>query len=94
MGYYINEDSKENDLPSNGKAKKLIEDGATITEAKFQENLICVVENGPCVVENGPFDAAAYCYDENEFKDFNCPSDNRKKTWLIHKDAKTLSGYI
>lgn len=87
MGYYINKTSKGVDLNARGKASQLIADGATKLTGPpiFQENLVCVVENGP-------FDAAGYCYCEKEFQVFNI-FDGRPKTWLIHPEAKQLSGY-
>jgi len=84
MGYYINKTSTGKELPSSGKAQMLIEDGAEEVLPMFTENLICVVDNGF-------FEAAAYCYNEQEFKEFNDPSDNRPKRWLVHPDAKTLA---
>ncbi len=87
MGYYINYvNGKE--LPAIGKASKLISEGAVIvgTPTEFQENLVCVVENGF-------FDAAAYAYDEREMTEFNDPNDYRPKTWLIVPDADKLSGF-
>lgn len=86
MGYYLNYNSKGNPLPARQKANALIEDGAKITSAAFQDNLVCVVDNGL-------FDAACYCYSQREFDEFNSPSDHRQKTWLIHPSAKELSGY-
>lgn len=85
MGYYINENSKGQQLMPFNKASQLISDGATHTTPEFKENLVCVVENGL-------FDAAAYCYSESEFLEFNTP-DGRRKTWLVHPNAKELSGY-
>ena len=36
-----------------------------------------------CVVDNGPFEAAAFCYSEEEFKVFNSPTDTRPKDWIL-----------
>ena len=83
MGKYINTTSKSEPLPHLGKAKKLIEDGATIVPPIWQENLICVADNGA-------FECAAYCYSEEEFKAFNYP-DGRLKQWLTHPKAKELA---
>lgn len=84
MGYYINHNSKGEPLGRN-KVHDLIQDGAKLTSATFQPNLICVVNNGS-------FQAAAYCYNEDEFK--QCKrQDGRIKTWLTHDLAKTLSDY-
>lgn len=48
------------------------------------------------VVDNGPFEAAAFCYDEEEFRDFTDPSDERPKTYVVMKwdIACKLSGYF
>jgi hypothetical protein len=65
----------------------LILDGAKpIEQVVYQPNLVCVVENGP-------FDAAAFCFSENEFTQFNNPYDSRPKHWLIYEHAEELSGY-
>lgn len=85
MGYYINRDSKGNLLPDSGKAEALLNDGATATDSIFKENLICVVENML-------FDAAGYCFSQQERDAFAEP-DGRLKKWLIHPMAKELSGY-
>lgn len=86
MGYYINQDSKGKPLPSIGKAEALLNDGGTKTDNSFKENLICVVNNGF-------FEAAAYCYSEQEYKEFSDPADRRPKVWLVHPEAKKLSDY-
>lgn len=86
MGYYINQNSKGEALDPQEKAKQLIADGAEVTDATFKENLVCVVKNGM-------FDAAGYCFNEQEMKAFQDPSDYRPKTWLIVPNAKELSGY-
>lgn len=87
MGFYLNEDSKGNQLPAKGKAKALINDGAVILSTpEFVENLVCVVENAF-------FDAAGYCFSEHEFDIFKNDQSGRRKTWLTHPLAKELSGY-
>jgi hypothetical protein len=87
MGYYINTTSKGDVLPARNKAQALIEDGATeVDGSKFEDNLICVVENGP-------FDAAAFAYSEDEYEEFKFVEDVRPKRWLTHPDAKKLAGY-
>jgi len=82
MGKYVNQ---INGVPIGtsflSKCTSLIAAGAKeTTNEKFQENLICVINNGP-------FAAAGYCYDEQEFEEFNDPSDNRLKKWFILEDA-------
>jgi len=83
MGKYINIDSKGNGLPSIGKAKALVEDGAIITDSSFKPNLVCVVENGF-------FDAAAYAHNESEAELFG-RFDGRPKTWLIYEHVEKLA---
>lgn len=84
MGYYINKTSKGDELPSNGKVLALLADGAKLTSPIWQENLICVVENGY-------FDAAGYAFSEKEFEHFNSSTDQRPKTWMTHPMAKELA---
>ncbi len=85
MGYYINRTSTGRTLLPKGKANALVNDGATIVDgSSFQENLICVVDNGL-------FEAAAYAYSENEYEEFK--STNRNQVWLTHSKAAELAGY-
>ena len=88
MGYYINQTSDGTQLEPLGKAAALVADGATYTTSSegFQDNLVCVVNNGP-------FEAAVYVFSEREFMDFNLPGDRRTKQWLIYEYAPILSGY-
>jgi hypothetical protein len=88
MGYYLNRDSAGSALPSVGKANALIRDGGfeVSTPYEFVENLVCVIENGM-------FDAALYCYSEDEFREAKYPC-GRKKRWIIHKRAAEISGYL
>lgn len=86
MGYYISKDSKGNPLPATGKVEALLKDGAKVVEPVFQENLVCVVENGH-------FDAAGYAFDKREFKAFSHDGDPRKRTWLVYEHAAELSDY-
>jgi len=48
-----------------------------------------------CVVDNGLFEAAAFCFDEQEFKEFIDPKDPRPKTWVVmdRDKAEILSKY-
>lgn len=86
MGYYINKTTKGKTLPSIGKATALINDGGkAVSGDKFEENLVCVVSNGL-------FDAAGYCYSEEEYEIFKEP-DGRTRTWLVHPEAKQLSDF-
>lgn len=47
-----------------------------------------------CVVNNSIFEAAAFCYDADEFEAFGRSDDYRPKTWLImdRQMAKDLTG--
>ena len=87
MGKYINKDSKGRMLPAIGKTKMLLKDGAILIKANpgFQENLVCVVHNGP-------FEAAGYCYSAEEYEHWTDSRDMRYKQWLIYPHAKTLAG--
>lgn len=92
MGYYIQ-------APSHlGKAQQICnahQEAFIIPQpvsfSKVPENMALV-----CVVENGLFDAAAYCYNEREFKDFCNPNDPRPRTWLLMDKIKAekLSGFV
>lgn len=87
MGYYINQDSKGNMLPDKGKLKMLVEDGAKViptpTKSKFEEGLVCIVDNGM-------FEAAGYAFSKEEMEVFLDP-DNRMKTWIKYDKAKELA---
>ena len=84
MGKYINNASTGKALPATGKADLLIEDGATeVAGDKFEENLICIVDNGF-------FDAAAYAYSESEYDEFK-REDGRPKRWVTHPKAKEIA---
>jgi hypothetical protein len=89
MGYYIETGTnldKANILVKNQNAQ-IIDRPSAFKDGPKDKALICVVNNGP-------FEAAAYCYSEREFLDFNDPSDFRRKQWLIMDKelAKKLSG--
>lgn len=86
MGYYINQNSKNQPLGSD-KAASLIADGAkriSFDPKEFTENLVCVVDNGA-------FQAAAYVYSQGEFEAFTQPTDTRRKVWLSYEHAKDLA---
>ena len=92
MGYYIQTAEPK------GKADTICKelDGIEITqdEAEFfiKEQMGAIV----CVVDNGPFEAAAYCYNLDEFRGFTSKEDDRPKTWILVEDAgkvKTLTRF-
>lgn len=84
MGYYVNKTSEGKELGAKNKVQTLVDDGARIVSPEWRENLICVVDNGF-------FEAAAYCYNEKEFRYFIENPDPRPKTWLVHPMAKELA---
>ena len=93
MGYYIQCTGAKN------KAQQIIETlGAieiTQDEAGFfvKEGEDCAVI---CVVDNGPFEAAAYCYNPTEFRQFTRAEDPRPKKWLLVENktkVEELCGY-
>lgn len=84
MGLYINKDSKGDPL-SHNKAKSLINDGAQVISPphEWEENIVCVVDNGP-------FMAAGYCFSPDEMDAFKY-EDGRQKVWLKYEHAKALA---
>jgi hypothetical protein len=87
MGYYINELPTGEVLPNFGKAGKLltVEGVKKIEEPNsWEEDIVCVVEN------RGMFEAAGYCFNEQELSAFKYP-DGRRKTWLKVPNAKELA---
>jgi hypothetical protein len=83
MGRYINEiEGNHIGVSAKAKAHSLLKAGATEidTPVEFQEDLVCVVDNGP-------FGAAAWAYDKREFNVFMHP-DERPKRWFIFKDVE------
>lgn len=92
MGYYIQTAEPK------GKVESICGDlgGIEITqdEAEFfvKEQMGAVI----CVVDNGPFEAAAYCYNLDEFRAFTDKSDDRPKRWVMVEDVskvKTLTRF-
>jgi len=68
-------EEKVNSLKNNG--------GVVInTPTEFQENLVCVIDNGW-------FGAAGHAYDEREMKIF-LNNDGRPKVWMIVPNAEKL----
>jgi len=89
MGYYIQG-------PTLGKAEAIIRQYNALQMSPEEALKALKAGSGVvCVVENGMFDAAAFCYDEEEFDAFNDPHDLRPKTWLVMnlKKAKELSEF-
>lgn len=86
MGYYIDENSKEELAPIQGKAAFIEDDGGMIIPEpeEWREGIVCVVDQGP-------FDSAAYIFSPNELEEFK--AIQRPKTWLYYEHAKNISGY-
>lgn len=93
MGYYIQCSA------ARGKARQIMDDLDGIEISADEAEMILREDMGGaiiCVVDNGPFEAAAYCYNLTEFRQFTDPSDTRRKTWLLVNDeakVKQLTGY-
>ena len=93
MGYYI-----ETPGQNTGKAQRICNDHKDafiipqpISFSKVPDKMGLI-----CVVENGLFDAAGYCYNEQEFLAFSDLDDPRRKTWILMDKVKAekLSGHI
>lgn len=91
MGYYLQcaeHHNKADQLVSSSLGARRV----TSEQAKeFLESKAVV-----CVVSNGLFDAAAYCYSLDEYEQFNDPTDDRPKVWLVIDDkakVEELTGY-
>lgn len=93
MGYYIQCSD------AHGKAKEIMDTLDGIEVSADEAEMILREDMGGaiiCVVDNGPFEAAAYCYNLTEFRQFNRPDDDRRKTWLLVNDkdkVEQLTGY-
>lgn len=89
MGYYI-------EVPDNkGKAQQIIKlYGGRIVDRVPSFEDIAPDEGIICVVDNGPFEAAGFCYNQNELCDF-ARRDGRPKVWVIMNRNKAceLTGY-
>jgi hypothetical protein len=86
MGYYIETAQPKNKAAAIRQDLNAIE--ITVDEAEFfiKEQMGAVI----CVVNNGPFEAAAYCYNLDEFRAFNYDDDDRPKTWLLVEDVEKV----
>lgn len=84
MGQYINH-TPNGPLNAQNKAADLIKAGAKlllVPPTQFEENLICVVNNGM-------FEAATYAYNEREFLYFaDVTKDIRPRVWLTWDRVK------
>lgn len=93
MGYYIQ------CANAKGKAREIMDTLGGIEVSPEEAEMILREDIGGaiiCVVDNGVFEAAAYCYRLDEFRQFTRPDDDRPKTWLLVEDeakVKQLTGY-
>ena len=90
MGYYIQVPQNKNKAD---QIAKVYGGEVLIHTPKFEDTppgkaLICVVDNGL-------FEAAAFCYNGDEFSAFSDPRDGRPKTWVVmaYDKACVLTGY-
>jgi len=89
LGYYI-------EVPQHkGKAQQIVElyGGRRVSRPQSYQDL-APDEAIICVVDNGLFEAAAFCYNEDEFNVFAFP-DGRSRAWVVisREKACELSGY-
>jgi len=89
MGYYI-------EVPkSKDKAQQIVElYGGRIVFSPPSFEDITPDDAIICVVDNGPYEAAAFCYNQDELYAFT-HKDGRPRTWVIMNRQKAceLTGY-
>jgi len=91
MGYYV-----ETPGHVHGKAFIIVkENNGKIIPAPYSYDGIPADKGLIVVVDNGMFEAAGFCYNEEEFKVFTDPRDYRHKQYVLinREDAEILSGY-
>jgi|HubBroStandDraft_3_1064219.scaffolds.fasta_scaffold244050_3 hypothetical protein len=91
MGYYIQTNGNKNKAQTiAAKYKGEIWNVPPTNYAAIPDGKALIV-----VVDNGPFEAAGFCYDENEFEVFTDPRDDRFKEYVIigRQDAEIASNY-
>ena len=83
MGYYINpsDETKEEWLNNNGieVTNPSWDALPNFRPTEFQGDDGVYV----CLVDNGPFTAAAVCYNEQEFDEFNRDDEPRPRKWYV-----------
>lgn len=92
MGFYVQ-------LPTaKGKAELICQmypGSKLVTEAEAAEHNR-LGEGIVVVVDNGPFEAAAFAFSEQEFKEFTRPDDHRPKKFILmdsYDQAARAAGY-
>jgi hypothetical protein len=83
MGYYIQTAAPKGKTEAICKELSGIEISQDEAEFFVKEQMGAVI----CVVDNGPFEAAAYCYNLDEFRVFTDPQDARPKRWVTVEDV-------
>lgn len=92
MGFYLETPRMKN------KAEQLVK-MYNAREVRMEDALDALFENKGaviCVIRNPNFDAAAFCYNLQEFRRFNYVDDDRPRKWLIIDDrdmVDELTGY-
>lgn len=91
MGYYLETGTphgKARILAARYDAMEVSEDEAEffLIEDTPDDRDIAVI----CVVDNGPFEAAAFCYNLDEFRVFTHPDDPRPRTWLVTSERERV----
>ncbi len=91
MGYYIQTSVIK------GKAKEIVSvlGGSIVSQSEANLAMKDATKGVICVVDNGPFEAAAFCYSENEFAEFTREDDFRPKQFVVldRKIAEKESDY-
>ena len=91
MGYYIQTKG------THGKAEEIAREhgGEIVDQLDAAMAMMDKSKAVICVVDNGPFEAAAFAFDDSEFKEFTRPEDPRSQKFVIigREIAKMLSGY-
>lgn len=87
MGFYINKNTKGEDIPTFGKERFLVEDGAMpiLEPIGWEEGLVCIITNLK-------FEAAGYAFSPKELQRMK-GRDGRLKSWVIYRSAAEISGF-
>lgn len=90
MGFYI-------EVPENkGKAQQIVElHGGRIVHYAPTFDDIAASDAIICVIDSGPFEAAAFCYNQDELEYMRTGLRGRPATWVIMDRMKAceLTGY-
>lgn len=87
MGYYIQTAEPK------GKADTICKELSGIKITQDEAEFFLKEQMGGaiiCVVDNGPFEAAAYCYNLDTFRQFSWADDDRPKTWILVEDEQRV----